>query len=60
VRNSRLRGEEIKMVITGLVDGRAWHHYFVGRLKGDRISGELIVSDGNRQRTFPWTASRTR
>jgi SAM-dependent methyltransferase len=60
VRNSRLRGEEIKMVITGVVDGRAWHHYFVGRLKGDRISGELIVSDGNRQRTFPWTASRTR
>jgi SAM-dependent methyltransferase len=60
VRNSRLRGEEIKMVITGLVDGRAWHHYFVGELKGGRIAGEVLVSDGNSQRTYPWTASKAR
>ena len=25
VRNSRLRGEEIKVIVTGLVNGRAWH-----------------------------------
>ncbi|HEX6265846.1 MAG TPA: methyltransferase domain-containing protein [Burkholderiales bacterium] len=60
VRNSRLRGEEIKMVITGVVGERAWHHYFVGRLKGERISGELEVSDGNNKRRFPWTATRAR
>jgi len=60
VRNSRLRGEQIKMVITGLVDGRAWHHYFVGELKGGRIAGEVLVSDGNSQRTYPWTATRAR
>jgi SAM-dependent methyltransferase len=60
VRNSRLRGEELKMVITGVVGDRAWHHYFVGRLKGERIVGEVMVSDGNNRRTFPWTATRTK
>jgi SAM-dependent methyltransferase len=59
VRNSRLRGTEIKMVITGLVGTRAWHHMFEGRIDGDRIAGELTVSDGNSKRTFPWTATRT-
>jgi len=60
VRASRLRGEEIKLVVTGIVNNRAWHHYFVGTLKDDRIAGELTVSDGNNKRTFPWTATRTR
>jgi len=59
VRNSRLRGEEIKIVLTGLVNGRAWHHYFVGTLKGDRIAGELTVSDGNIRKVLPWNATRT-
>jgi hypothetical protein len=60
VRNSRLRGEEIKLIVTGIVNGRAWHHYFVGQLKGDRIAGELTVSDGNNKRSLPWTATRTK
>jgi len=60
VRNSRLRGEEIKLIVTGIVNGRAWHHYFVGTLKDDRISGEVTVSDGNNKRSFPWTATRAR
>ena len=59
VRNSRLRGEEIKVVATGVVDGHAWHHYFIGQLKGDRITGEVTVSDGNNRKVFPWNASRT-
>ena len=59
VRNSRLRGTEIKMVITGLVGTRAWHHLFEGRIDGERIAGEVTVSDGNNRRTFPWTAIRT-
>jgi SAM-dependent methyltransferase len=58
VRNSRLRGEEIKIIVTGVVNGRAWHHYFVGMLKDERIAGEVTVSDGNNKRSFPWTASR--
>ena len=60
VRNSRLRGEELKMIVTGIVNGRAWHHYFVGTLRGDRIAGEVSVSDGNNRRTYPWTATRTK
>lgn len=60
VRNSRLRGEEIKMVITGVVGGHAWHHYFVGQLRGNRITGEVTVSDGNDKRSFPWKATRAR
>jgi SAM-dependent methyltransferase len=60
VRNTRLRGEEIKIIATGLVNGRAWHHYFVGTLKGDRISGEVSVSDGDNRRSYPWTATRTK
>jgi len=60
VRNTRLRGEEIKMVITGLVGTRAWHHYFVGQLRGDRIEGEVTISDGRNTRTAAWTASRSK
>jgi len=60
VRNSRLRGEEIKIIVTGIVNGRAWHHYFAGQLKDDSISGEVTVSDGNNKRSYPWTATRTR
>jgi SAM-dependent methyltransferase len=60
VRNTRLRGEEIKLIVTGIVNGRAWHHYFIGTLKDDRIAGELTVSDGNNRRSFPWTATRAR
>jgi SAM-dependent methyltransferase len=59
VRNSRLRGTEIKVVVTGIVGTRAWHHLFEGRVEGDRIAGEVTVSDGNNRRTFPWTATRT-
>ena len=60
VRNSRLRGEELKIIVTGIVNGRAWHHYFIGTLQGDRIAGEVTVSDGNNRRSFPWTATRAR
>ena len=60
VRNSRLRGEEIKLVVTGVVGGRAWHHYFIGNLRGERIEGNVTVSDGNRQSVYPWQATRAR
>jgi len=60
VRGSRLRGEEIKLVVTGLVAGHAWHHLFVGRMSGDAISGEVTLSDGNEMRRIPWKAARER
>jgi SAM-dependent methyltransferase len=60
VRNSRLRGTEIKMVVTGIVGARAWNHLFEGQIQDGRISGQLSVSDGNQIRTLPWTATRIR
>ncbi len=63
VRNSRLRGEEIKLIVTGIVNGRAWHHYFVGTLRDDRISRrghrfrrqqqEELSLDGNQNKVAP-------
>ena len=60
VRASRLRGDEIKLVVTGLVAGHAWHHLFAGRMKGDAIAGEVTLSDGATTRKLPWTAVRER
>src|SRR5262245_55521601 len=60
VRASRLRGEEIKLVVTGVVAGHAWHHLFAGRLDGDAIKGEVTLSDGNTTKTLPWQAARER
>ena len=60
VRNTRLRGDEVKLVVTGMVGTRAWHNYFIGRARGDAIEGEVTVSNGERQVVYPWHASRTR
>ena len=60
VRNSRLRGEEIKLAVTGQVRGRFWHQVFVGAVRGDRIDGQVTASDGIRQLTYPWNAVRSR
>ncbi len=60
VRATRLRGTEIKMAITGLVGGKAWNHLFRGTISGERMAGEVLVSDGEQQRTIPWTATRKR
>jgi SAM-dependent methyltransferase len=60
VRNSRLRGEEVKLVVTGLVGTRPWHHYFIGQAHGDAIDGEVTVSTGKEQIVYPWHAKRAR
>jgi SAM-dependent methyltransferase len=58
VRASRLRGDQIKLAVTGVVGARAWNHLFAGRIDGGRIAGELTISDGENTRTQPWTALR--
>ena len=58
VRGSRLRGEEIRMVITGVVGDKPWNHAFRGVVKGDRINGEVVISNGEDTRTIPWQATR--
>lgn len=59
VRGMRLRGEEIRLIVTGLVGSRPWNHAFRGQVKGDRIEGEVQISNGEEARTLPWTAIRT-
>lgn len=58
VRGARLRGEQIKVVVTGQVEGRPWNHLFQGKVTGNRIEGEVLVSNGKETRKYPWTAAR--
>ena len=60
VRGSRLRGEELRMVVTGVVGERAWNHAFRGMVRGDRIEGTVTISNGENSRTIPWLATRSR
>jgi SAM-dependent methyltransferase len=60
VRNTRLLGEELKLVVTGLVGARGWHNYFIGRARGDAIDGQVMVSNGEREIVYPWHAKRVR
>jgi len=60
VRGSRLRGEELKLVVTGNLDGRVRNLLFRGLLRGDRIDGEVTISDGEDGTTRSWTATRNR
>jgi len=58
VRASRLRGKEIKLAVTGVVNDHAWQHLFTGTLRGERIDGQVTVSDGNVTKVHPWRATR--
>ena len=60
VRGARLRGEEIRLVMTGIVAGKPWTDAFRGTVKGERIEGEVVATNGEDRRTLPWTASRIR
>lgn len=60
VRGVRLRGTEVRVLVTGLVGGKAWNQFFKGTVSGDRMTGDVLVSDGDQQRTVTWTATRTR
>ena len=60
VRGTRLRGDEVKLLVSGKVNGKPWNHLFRGTLKGDRIEGELNVSDGENGKEYPWIATRVR
>jgi len=46
-------------VVTGVVNDHAWHHLFTGTLRGERIDGQVTVSDGNATKVYPWQARRS-
>ena len=58
VRGARLRGEEIRLVITGLVGGKGYNTLFSGKVVEGRIEGNVRISDGENYRTIPWKATR--
>jgi len=58
VRGARLRGEEIRLVITGVVGGKGYNTLFAGKVADGRIEGSLRISDGENTKTIPWKATR--
>ncbi len=58
VRGARLRGEEIRIVITGLVGGKGYNTLFAGKVVDGRIEGNVRISDGENYKTIPWKATR--
>jgi hypothetical protein len=58
VRGARLRGEEIRLAVTGVVGGKGYNVLFAGKVADGRIEGSVRVSDGESSRTLPWKAAR--
>ena len=58
VRGARLRGEEIRLAITGTVAGKGYNTLFAGKVADGRIDGNVRISDGENYRTIPWKAAR--
>ena len=58
VRGARLRGEEVRLAITGVVGGKGYNTLFAGKVTGGSIEGTVRVSDGESTRTIPWKATR--
>jgi SAM-dependent methyltransferase len=59
VRGARLRGTEVRLIMTGLVGAKATTQAFIGRVSGERIEGEVTITGGDEEkRILPWTATR--
>jgi SAM-dependent methyltransferase len=58
VRGARLRGEEIRLAVAGVVGAKAYNVLFVGKVADGRIEGSVRISDGEITRTLPWKAAR--
>jgi SAM-dependent methyltransferase len=56
VEGGRMRGDEIRFMLTAEIGGRALRHEFRGRVDGDAISGKVSLPGGERD----WTAARVK
>ena len=52
----RMRGDEIRFMLTAVVDGRTLRQEFSGRVNGDTITGKVKLAGGEQD----WKATRTR
>jgi SAM-dependent methyltransferase len=57
VRAASLRGNEIHLVVSGMLGGRDGVHRLDGRINGDRIEGEILTGTRAPERSA-WTAVR--
>lgn len=58
LQNARLRGDQISFSFTAEVDGAALKHDFSGRIEGDAISGDVVLSGSRMQGRLDWNAKR--
>jgi SAM-dependent methyltransferase len=58
VRASRLRGRELKLVVSGLVGGRPMNLLLAGRIEGARVEGRARTFDGQTEGERQWSATR--
>ncbi len=56
VEEGRMRGDEIRFILTAEADGRMLRQEFSGRVSGDTISGKVKHAGGESE----WKATRTR
>jgi SAM-dependent methyltransferase len=56
-QNGRMRGDEIRFMLTAELDGRPVSHEFGGRVSGDEISGKAKLAGGDE---LEWKATRVR
>jgi len=59
VRGARLRGDDIRIAVTGVVAGKGTNLMFRGRIRDNRIDGEVEISDGDRRYKQAWVATRS-
>ena len=57
VEGGRMRGDEISLMLTAEVEGRALRQEFRGRVEGDAIIGKTRLPDGGEQ---DWKAARVK
>ena len=55
--NGRMRGDEIRFMLTAELDGRPVRHEFGGRVSGDEINGTAKLAGGGE---LDWKATRVR
>lgn len=56
LESGRMRGDEIRFILTAELDGRVLRQEYTGRVSGDSIAGKVKLAGGERD----WTARRSR
>jgi SAM-dependent methyltransferase len=60
MRGKRLRGTDLRMIMSGVVGGKPSTQAFRGTVKGDRIEGDVTVTSSEGEpKVLPWIATRT-